>query len=130
MDRYPLACSCHSASHHVVGLHCVLRSSYTALQLPARFPDNLLPLVVVDSSHHRCLPLPVIAATSPNPHPPPTPSLLHQALAAEFFTNGAAKQLWKNHATFLLNRVNPYTGKAHKDDPTIMARPPKSAPGG
>lgn len=40
---------------------------------------------------------------------------------ALFFKEEACKKLYKDHVTFMVNRVNSYTGKAYKNDPTILA---------
>lgn len=39
----------------------------------------------------------------------------------QFYTDATIRQWYKNYITHLLNRVNPLTGIAYKDDPTIMA---------
>eukprot|EP01024_Parvocaulis_polyphysoides_P038581 TRINITY_DN346_c0_g1_i2.p1 TRINITY_DN346_c0_g1~~TRINITY_DN346_c0_g1_i2.p1 ORF type:complete len:516 (-),score=70.28 TRINITY_DN346_c0_g1_i2:1578-3125(-) len=36
-------------------------------------------------------------------------------------TDEEAKQLYKNHINFMVNRVNTFNGRAYKDDPTIFA---------
>jgi mannan endo-1,4-beta-mannosidase len=45
----------------------------------------------------------------------------YQKLAGEFYNSSIAQRIWRDHITFLTSRVNPYTGIAHKDDPTIMS---------
>ena len=40
---------------------------------------------------------------------------------AQFSTSKAAQRLFFNHVKFIVNRTNRYTGRAYKDDPTIMA---------
>ncbi len=37
-----------------------------------------------------------------------------------FYTNAACKQLYKNYIKYFLNRKNTITGRAYKDDPTIL----------
>lgn len=41
--------------------------------------------------------------------------------ADNFYTNPAVIEDFKKHIAFVLNHVNPLTGLAYKDDPTIMA---------
>lgn len=41
--------------------------------------------------------------------------------ADNFYTNPVVIEDFKKHIAFVLNHVNPYTGLAYKDDPTIMA---------
>ena len=43
-------------------------------------------------------------------------------LAGGFFDSAVAQQMWRNHLSFMTSHVNPYTGVAMRDDPTIMAR--------
>jgi len=38
----------------------------------------------------------------------------------DFYTNATCKQLYKDYINYFLNRVNTITGKAYKDDPTIL----------
>ena len=38
-----------------------------------------------------------------------------------FYQNDSAKQLFRNHIKFMLNRINQITGIPYKDDPAIMA---------
>lgn len=45
-----------------------------------------------------------------------------QRLAGDFFTDQTALRMWRDHIQFIVNHVNPYTGVAHKEDPTIMVR--------
>lgn len=40
---------------------------------------------------------------------------------ALFFKEEACKKLYKDHIEFMVNRVNSYTGKKYKNDPTILA---------
>ncbi|MCK4546163.1 MAG: cellulase family glycosylhydrolase [Candidatus Eisenbacteria sp.] len=57
------------------------------------------------------------------PYPPPEPGgdwNVYQDYASDFYSNAGAKQDFRDHIAFLVNRVNPYTGLAYKDDPTIM----------
>jgi mannan endo-1,4-beta-mannosidase len=44
-----------------------------------------------------------------------------QKYAASFYSNSGAKQDFNDFIYFIVNRVNPYTGIAYKNDPTIMA---------
>ncbi len=39
----------------------------------------------------------------------------------DFFTSAAIKQLYKQHITFMANRVNSINGRKYSEDPTIMA---------
>eukprot|EP01025_Chloroclados_australasicus_P034335 TRINITY_DN3510_c0_g1_i7.p1 TRINITY_DN3510_c0_g1~~TRINITY_DN3510_c0_g1_i7.p1 ORF type:complete len:557 (-),score=63.76 TRINITY_DN3510_c0_g1_i7:87-1757(-) len=39
----------------------------------------------------------------------------------DFWFDDNAKQLYKNHITFMTNRVNTFNDRAYKDDPTIFA---------
>jgi mannan endo-1,4-beta-mannosidase len=60
----------------------------------------------------------------PIPYPPPEPGgdwNVFQDYSSDFHSNAGAKQDYLDHAAFLINRINPYTGVAYKDDPTIMA---------
>lgn len=57
------------------------------------------------------------------PHPAPAAAAADtQRLAGDFFTDQTALRLWRDHLKFIVNHVNPYTGVALKDDPTIMVR--------
>jgi mannan endo-1,4-beta-mannosidase len=38
-----------------------------------------------------------------------------------FWTSAAARKLYDAHISHVVNRVNVFTGKPYKDDPTIMA---------
>jgi mannan endo-1,4-beta-mannosidase len=58
------------------------------------------------------------------PYPPPQPGgswTTYQNYAANFYSNAGAKQDFRDYINFIVNHVNPYTGLAYKDDPTIMA---------
>jgi len=58
------------------------------------------------------------------PYPPPHSGgdwNVFQDYASDFYSNQGAIEDYKDHIDFLINRVNPYTGQANKDDPTIMA---------
>ena len=39
-----------------------------------------------------------------------------------FFTSPQAKQAYKDHLSFMVNRKNSVNGRVYKDDPTIMVR--------
>lgn len=39
----------------------------------------------------------------------------------DFFTNWRCKELYRNHVSAILGRVNHFNGRTYKDDPTIMA---------
>ncbi len=39
----------------------------------------------------------------------------------DFYTNAAAKQLFKNHMSYIVNRRNSLTGRLYKDEPAIFA---------
>lgn len=39
----------------------------------------------------------------------------------DFYTNDRAKQLFKNHMSYMVNRQNPLTGRLYKEEPTIFA---------
>lgn len=39
----------------------------------------------------------------------------------DFYTNSQCKQAYKDYANYLINRVNPYTGKKYKESPAIFA---------
>jgi mannan endo-1,4-beta-mannosidase len=58
------------------------------------------------------------------PYPPPEPGgdwNFYQDYASDFYTSPGAQQDYLDHFEFLALRVNPYTGLAYRDDPTIMA---------
>jgi mannan endo-1,4-beta-mannosidase len=60
----------------------------------------------------------------PIPYPPPEPGgdwNVYQDYASDFYSNAGAKQDFRDHITFIVNRVNPHTGVAYRDDPTIMS---------
>jgi mannan endo-1,4-beta-mannosidase len=60
----------------------------------------------------------------PIPYPPPEPGGSWDTYAdytTGFYSNDGAKQDFRDHIDFIVNRVNPYTGLAYKNDPTIMA---------
>ena len=60
----------------------------------------------------------------PIPYPPPEPGgdwNAYQDYASDFYSNTGAMQDFQDYINFIINRVNPYTGLAYKDDPTIMA---------
>ncbi|PUZ20118.1 mannan endo-1,4-beta-mannosidase [Chitinophaga costaii] len=46
---------------------------------------------------------------------------IYQAFTAQFYSNPKAVNLFNQHIRFIVDHVNPYTKKAYKDDPTIMA---------
>jgi mannan endo-1,4-beta-mannosidase len=57
------------------------------------------------------------------PYPPPHEGGnwgTYQAYTAGFFLNPGAMSDYQNHIDYLIHRINPYTGLAYKDDPTIM----------
>ena len=39
----------------------------------------------------------------------------------DFYTNGKAKQLYKDHMSYIVNRENTFTGRLYKDEPAIFA---------
>ena len=45
----------------------------------------------------------------------------YQAYTDDFYSNAGAKQDFRDFISFIVNHVNPYTGLAYKNDPTIMA---------
>ena len=58
------------------------------------------------------------------PYPPPQPGgswNTFQNYADNFYSNAGAMQDFNDFLGFIINHVNPYTGIAYKDDPTIMA---------
>ncbi|MFC1572311.1 FlgD immunoglobulin-like domain containing protein [Candidatus Eisenbacteria bacterium] len=58
------------------------------------------------------------------PYPPPEPGGdwdTFQDYSSDFYSNAGAKQDFLNHVTFLLERVNSYTGVVYRDEPAIMA---------
>lgn len=57
------------------------------------------------------------------PYPPPEPGgdwNEYQDYASDFYSNTGAMQDFQDHISFIVNHVNPYTGLAYKDDPTVM----------
>ena len=60
----------------------------------------------------------------PIPYPPPEPGGSWDAYAFytdDFYSNSGAIQDFQNFIYFIINHINPYTGLAYKDDPTIVA---------
>ena len=60
----------------------------------------------------------------PIPYPPPAKNgnwWKFMRYASKFYSNSKAKQAFRNHISFIINRKNTYTDKLYKDDPTIMA---------
>ena len=58
------------------------------------------------------------------PYPPPQPGgnwNTYQSYTDDFYSNAGAKQDFRDFINFIVNHINPYTGLAYKDDPTIMA---------
>jgi mannan endo-1,4-beta-mannosidase len=58
------------------------------------------------------------------PYPPPHPGgdwTTYQTYTASFFSSESSIDDYKSHVAYLINRINPYTGLAYKDDPTIMS---------
>lgn len=58
------------------------------------------------------------------PYPPPQEKgdwVKYMRYTAEFYKNKKAQKLFENHISFLLKRVNSYTGKQYINDPTIMS---------
>ena len=58
------------------------------------------------------------------PYPPPEPGgdwNEYQDYASDFYSNADAMQCFRDHIEFIVGRVNPYTGQAYRDDPTIFA---------
>ncbi len=58
------------------------------------------------------------------PYPPPEPGgdwNAYQDYASDFYSNAGAKEDFRDHISFIINHVNPYTGLAYKDDPTVMS---------
>ncbi len=45
----------------------------------------------------------------------------YQSYTDDFYSNTGAKQDFRDFLDFIINHVNPHTGLAYKDDPTIMA---------
>jgi mannan endo-1,4-beta-mannosidase len=43
------------------------------------------------------------------------------SVGSQFFTDSVVRQDFKDHISAVLNHVNPYTGLAYKNEPTIMA---------
>jgi len=60
----------------------------------------------------------------PIPYPPPEPDGSWDEYAFytdDFYSNAGAMQDFQDFINFIINHVNPYTGLAYRDDPTIMA---------
>lgn len=60
----------------------------------------------------------------PIPYPPPEPGgdwNAFQDYSSDFWSNAGAKQDLRDHIAFLASRVNPYTGRAYRDEPAIFA---------
>lgn len=58
------------------------------------------------------------------PYPPPAEGGdwgTYQLFTTDFYTNESAMKAFEQHLAFIIQRTNPYTGKAYRDDPTIMA---------
>lgn len=60
----------------------------------------------------------------PIPYPPPQQGGSwdeFQDYASDFYSNQGAMDDFNNHINFIINRVNPHTGIAYKDEPAIFA---------
>jgi mannan endo-1,4-beta-mannosidase len=60
----------------------------------------------------------------PIPYPAPEPGgdwNVYQDYASDFYSNEAANEDYRQFILFILQRVNPYTGIAYRDDPAIMS---------
>ncbi len=60
----------------------------------------------------------------PIPYPPPEPGGNwdeFQDYASDFYSNAGAKQDFRDHINFIINRINPYTGVAYRDETAIMS---------
>jgi mannan endo-1,4-beta-mannosidase len=58
------------------------------------------------------------------PYPPPRPGGdwdEYQRFAAQFYANARAVSYYLDHVTKIVTRVNHYTNRPYRDDPTIMA---------
>jgi len=58
------------------------------------------------------------------PYPPPRPGGdwdEYQRFAAQFYGNAEAVSYYLDHVTKIVTRVNHYTNRSYRDDPTIMA---------
>jgi len=56
---------------------------------------------------------------SPIPYPPPWDVFMDYS--AGFYTNTGAVADFNGHIRFIVNRLNPYSGLAYRDDPAVMA---------
>jgi len=60
----------------------------------------------------------------PIPYPPPEPGGNwddFQDYSSDFYSNSGAILDFQDHISFILNRINPFTGIAYKDEPAIMS---------
>ncbi|MEZ4829301.1 MAG: cellulase family glycosylhydrolase [Bacteroidia bacterium] len=58
------------------------------------------------------------------PYPPPAEGGdwgTYQVFTTGFYTNESAMKAFEDYLAFIIQRTNPYTGKAYRDDPAIMA---------
>lgn len=58
------------------------------------------------------------------PYPPPHPNgswTTYQVFTSKFYESEKAKQLFRDHISFIVNRKNSVNGITYKDDPTIMS---------
>jgi mannan endo-1,4-beta-mannosidase len=58
------------------------------------------------------------------PYPPPHPGGdwdAYQRFVAQFYDSASAVSYYLDHVTRIVTRVNPYTNRPYRDDPTIMA---------